>query len=300
MTLLSQSSILIVDDVPSNIQVLAEALRQDYQVRIATNGADALAIAHEAPPDLILLDVMMPGMDGFEVCRRLKSSTATQATPVVFITAKDDLGDEEQGLSLGAVDYITKPFHLPVVRARVRNHLQLKLRTDMLERMAHVDGLTGIANRRRFDEALDVEIRRCQRAGQSLSLLLIDIDYFKHYNDHYGHGMGDLCLSQVAASLAHNASRAADLVARYGGEEFAVILPQNDLEGARLIAERLRERVLALEIPHAPSCNLPWISISIGAATVTPPDEIQPGDLINAADRKLYEAKSSGRNCVRL
>jgi diguanylate cyclase (GGDEF)-like protein len=296
LSLLSNSSVLIIDDVPTNIQVLAEALRQDYRVKVATNGPDALVIARQTLPDLILLDIMMPGMDGFEVCRQLKSDLATQAIPVIFVTASDDLGDEEKGLNLGAVDYITKPFHLPVVRARVRNHLHLKLKADLLERMAHIDSLTGIANRRRFDETLEVEMRRCQRSGQPISLLLLDIDHFKHYNDHFGHGMGDLCLTQVAASLQTNAARAADLVARYGGEEFAVILPHTDTEGAQQIAERLRTAILELNIPHAPDTGQAQVSISIGVTTALSTDQLSASGLVAAADKMLYQAKAGGRN----
>jgi diguanylate cyclase (GGDEF)-like protein len=298
MTPSKQTSILIVDDVPTNIQVLAEALRLEYRVKVATNGIDALAIARQTPPDLILLDIMMPEMDGFEICRQLKSDPATHGIPIIFVTARDDLADEEKGLNLGAVDYITKPFHLPVVRARVRNHLLLKKNADMLERLANVDGLTGIANRRRFDETLDVEIRRAQRTDEPIALLMLDIDYFKQYNDHFGHGTGDVCLTQVAASLAHNVARAADLVARYGGEEFAVILPQTDHDGALQIAERLRERILDLRIPHAPTSGQPLVTVSIGVATLLPTAHTPPAELVDAADRKLYEAKSAGRNRV--
>ena len=296
MTSFKDYSVLIVDDVPTNIQVLAEALRQEYRVKVATNGTDALSIARQTQPDLILLDVMMPGMDGFEVCRLLKSDSVTNGIPVIFVTAKDELADEEHGLNLGAADYITKPFHLPIVRARVRNHMRLKQKADLLERMAHVDSLTGIANRRRFDEALDVEHRRCQRTEQPISLLLIDIDFFKHYNDHFGHGMGDRCLAQVADALTHNAGRAADLVTRYGGEEFAVILPQTDGDGAMLTAERLREGVLELAIPHAPSAGQPLVTISIGIATVIPTIESPTSKLVEEADSKLYAAKAAGRN----
>ena len=296
--MLSQPSILIVDDVPTNIQVLAEALRLDYRVRVATNGVDALKVIAQTPPDLILLDIMMPEMDGFELCRQLKSDPATHRIPILFVTAKDDVADEERGLNLGAVDYITKPFHLPVVRARVRNHMQLKKTADQLELLAHVDGLTGIANRRRFDETLDIEMRRCQRAEQPISLLLLDIDHFKQYNDHFGHGMGDLCLTQVAASLSHSVARAADLVARYGGEEFAVILPQTDCEGAAQIADRLREHILQLKIPHAPTTGKDFVTVSIGVACLSPIATTPPGELVDSADKKLYAAKHAGRNQV--
>ncbi len=296
--MLAQHSVLIIDDVPSNIRVLAEALSQEYRLKVATNGNDGISIAQQTNPDLILLDVMMPSMDGFEVCRRLKSDTATSSIPVMFVTARDDFGDEERGLNLGAVDYITKPFHLPVVRARIRNQILLKQKTDLLERLAHVDGLTGVANRRRFDEALVLETRRCLRANMPISLLLVDIDHFKNYNDHFGHGMGDIALTRVATTLSQKLARAADLVARYGGEEFAVILPETDHEGATSIAEKLRESVAALNIPHAPGSGASSVSISVGVATQDPGQAMHPSELVEAADRRLYEAKATGRNRV--
>ena len=296
--MLTQNSVLIIDDVPSNIRVLAEALSQEYRLKVATNGNDGIAIAQQTSPDLILLDVMMPNMDGFEVCRRLKSDASTNAIPVMFVTARDDAGDEERGLNLGAVDYITKPFHLPVVRARIRNQMLLKQKTDLLERLAHVDGLTGVANRRRFDEALVLETRRCHRTNMPISLLLLDIDHFKHYNDHFGHGMGDITLTRVATTLSQKVARASDLVARYGGEEFGVILPETDHEGAAIIAEKLRESVAALRIPHAPESGGDFVSISIGVATQEPGESMQPSELVESADRRLYEAKAAGRNRV--
>jgi diguanylate cyclase (GGDEF)-like protein len=294
-TLLGDCTLLIIDDVPANIQVLAEALRNDYKVRVATSGAEGLALARQNPPDLILLDVMMPNLDGFEVCRELKDDPITAQIPVIFISARNGFDDEEHGLDLGAVDYIAKPFHLPIVRARVRNHLLLKRRADLLEDLAHVDSLTGIANRRRFDETMGVELRRCLRSQIPLSLLLIDIDHFKQYNDHYGHGLGDLCLNRVANTLSENLGRAADLVARYGGEEFAVIIPGTDTLGARNIAERMRKAVYDKKIAH---CDGQFVSISIGAASLIPNGSTTSRQLIDAADKQLYAAKDAGRNQV--
>jgi diguanylate cyclase (GGDEF)-like protein len=294
-TLLGDCTLLIIDDVPANIQVLAEALRNDYKVRVATSGAEGLALARQNPPDLILLDVMMPNLDGFEVCRELKDDPITAQIPVIFISARNGFDDEEHGLDLGAVDYIAKPFHLPIVRARVRNHLLLKRRADLLEDLAHVDSLTGIANRRRFDETMGVELRRCLRSQIPLSLLLIDIDHFKQYNDHYGHGLGDLCLNRVANTLSENLGRAADLVARYGGEEFAVIIPGTDTLGARNIAERMRKAVYDQKIAH---CDGQFVSISIGAASLIPNGSTTSRQLIDAADKQLYAAKDAGRNQV--
>ena len=299
MNLGNRSSILIVDDVPTNIHVLAEALRADHHIRVATNGPDALDVAKQLPqPDLILLDAMMPDMDGFEVCRRLKDAPETQHIPVVFVTAREDAVSEERGLNLGAVDYITKPFNLPIVRARVRNYLALKHKTDMLESMAHIDSLTNIPNRRRFNETLDVEWRRCLRAKLPLSLLMIDVDHFKAYNDHFGHGAGDICLATIASTRAAELARPGDMVARYGGEEFTVVLPETDPEGALQTAERLRTAVIVKDFSKTVDGENRSVTVSIGCATILPQDDLDPIELIDAADKKLYQAKAAGRNRV--
>jgi diguanylate cyclase (GGDEF)-like protein len=291
-------SILIVDDTPTNIRVLADALRADYYVRIATNGAAALEIISKYKPVLVLLDVMMPDMDGYEVCRRIKQHPETRDIPVIFVTAKAEVLDEEVGLDLGAVDYITKPFHLAIVKARVRNHVNLKLKSDLLESLAHIDGLTGISNRRRFDEALELEWKRAQRNQTPLSLVLMDIDFFKYYNDNYGHGMGDICLKQVATALFAGITRPADLLARYGGEEFIALLPNTDIEGARMIAERLRGNVEALQLTHVYSDVAAFVTISAGLASLSPEAQDTAQNLLNQADQMLYRAKEAGRNRV--
>ncbi len=296
--LLDDASVLIIDDVPANIQVLAEALQSDYRVKVATSGPEGLAVAQKTLPDLILLDVMMPDMDGFDVCRALKANPLTSRIPVIFVTARDAKDDEEAGLMLGAVDYITKPFHLPIVHVRVRNHLMLKRNADMLEELAHVDSLTGVANRRRFDEVIQVELRRCQRNEQPLGLLLVDIDHFKQYNDHFGHGMGDRCLTKVASAMANCLTRAGDLIARYGGEEFAVVIPGSDLAHARQMAERLRQAVYDLQIAAPPTSGAQYVTISIGLASRTPDADTSANTLLNAADHALYAAKSAGRNTI--
>lgn len=291
--------ILIVDDTPTNIQVLAEALRADYRVRVAGSGKAAFEIiAKVGLPDLVLLDVMMPDMDGYEVCRRLKQSPETKNIPVIFVTARSDAQDEEYGLRLGAVDYIAKPFHLPIVSARVRNHINLKLKSDLLESQAMLDGLTNIPNRRRFDETLENEWKRAQRSGTPLSLIIADIDYFKRYNDNYGHAAGDDCLKKVAAALVASIDRPSDLAARFGGEEFSVILPDTDAEGARAIAERLRSQIENLRIPHAYSDASKCVTVSVGLACVVPNAGNTQTDLIKQADEMLYQAKESGRNRV--
>ena len=204
----AQANILVVDDSPDNLQVLAAVLKQDFKVKVAINGERALALATAPePPDLILLDVMMPGMDGYEVCTRLKQNPATARIPVLFVSSRDDEEDEAHGLSLGAIDYIVKPIRPSIVQARVRNHIELKRSRDLLERLTLQDHLTGIGNRRCFDDALDLEWQRAARAQAPLSLIAIDIDHFKAYNDHYGHPGGDQCLVQVARTLAASAAQ---------------------------------------------------------------------------------------------
>jgi diguanylate cyclase (GGDEF)-like protein len=296
----SKPLILMVDDTPTNIQVLAENLIDEYRIKVAVSGEAALeAIERQGPPDLILLDVMIPGMDGYEVCRRLKSDPQTAAIPVIFVTAMNAASNEEYGLNLGAMDYITKPFYLPVVKARIRNHIRLKQMTDMLEAMAWLDGLTGIPNRRRFDQVLENEWKRAQRNQLPLALVMVDVDYFKAYNDCHGHGAGDICLRQVATILAASVSRSGDFVARYGGEEFVMLMPETDAEGAQRVSELLCRRVEAQQIPHSGSSASPWVTISAGFAVLVPELQQLPFELLDEADRQLYLAKESGRNGAR-
>lgn len=290
--------VLIVDDTPTNIQVLAEALRADYRVKVAGSGKMALDIIQQGLPDLILLDVMMPDMDGYEVCRILKNDPLTQHIPVIFVTARTDTVDETFGLQLGAVDYIAKPFRLPIVLARVRNHIALKLKSDLLESHALLDGLTNIPNRRRFDQSLETEWRRAQRSGLPLSVLMFDIDHFKAYNDALGHRAGDDCLIRVAMLLCESLERPGDLLARYGGEEFVALLPETDAEGAARIAERCRLQIEAERIPHPDSTTAGWVTVSIGVGTLLPQGEEGARALVEQADARLYRAKAVGRNRV--
>ena len=292
--------ILVVDDVPTNVQILAEALHGLYRIKVASNGNDALDIAQREPhPDLILLDVMMPDMDGFEVCRRLKADLRTQKIPVIFATAMSSMSDEERCLNLGAVDYMTKPFVIPIAKARIRNHIRLKQQADRLEALSLLDALTDIPNRRRYDESLASEWARAKRDRTPLSLIMIDIDHFKEYNDYYGHGAGDVCLQRVATELAEGVVRPGDVVARYGGEEFVVILPDTDKDAAGQIAERLRERIEKLNLAHAYSETKSVITISAGVATQTELGECLSSRMLHdSADKALYMAKAGGRNRV--
>ena len=293
----AKQTILIVDDVAMNIKVLGDALKTDYTVRFATNGEKALEMAmSSSPPDLILLDIMMPGMDGYEVCRQLKAEKQTWSIPVIFITAMSQEEDETKGLELGAIDYITKPFSLPIVKVRIKTHLELKRHRDTLEYLSMLDGLTGIPNRRRFDECFDTEWKRAERTSSYLSLIMIDIDYFKDFNDCYGHQIGDECLKEVARTLALSVKRASDCVARYGGEEFVCILPGTDIQGAVQVGEIMRESVESLNVPHLASTVAAHVTISLGTASVIPKRERSQFSLLEAADRCLYKAKASGRN----
>lgn len=293
-----QQTVLIVDDAPANLRLLGTALSKRYSVQVATSGAQALSIAAASPsPDLILLDIVMPGMDGYEVCRQLKDMPETRDIPVIFITAKDDERDEEQGLNMGAIDYITKPFSLPVVSARVRNHLELKRLRDLWKATSMIDGLTGIANRRRFDEHYEMEMRRAERSEASISVLLADIDVFKNYNDTYGHLAGDECLKKVAKTMAEELRRPTDFVARWGGEEFAVLLPDTDGAGAVFLAEQIRQGVCSLAIPHESSPTASVVTVSIGTSTTVGQDAALT-DLMQQADEALYVAKKLGRNRV--
>jgi diguanylate cyclase (GGDEF)-like protein len=294
-----KQQVLIVDDNPLNIQVLAEGLADEYGVRIATRGRKALDIADADPrPDLILLDVMMPEMDGYTVCRKLKEEDRTKDIPVIFITAKDHMEDELHGLSLGAVDYITKPFQFPIVEARVRTHMDLKRKNDLLEKLALLDGLTEIANRHAFETLLRKEWRRCMRSQKEFSCLMIDIDYFKPYNDHYGHGAGDDCLRRIARAIKDALRRPGDFAARYGGEEFAVLLPETNREGAATTAGEIRTAVKRLGINHEYSEASATVTVSIGAACVVPQEGECPKAFIDLADRMLYKAKLTGRDRV--
>jgi diguanylate cyclase (GGDEF)-like protein len=288
--------LLVVDDQPANIQAIYQAFSADHQVLMATGGEQALKLAATKQPDLILLDVVMPGMDGHEVCRRLKADAATRDIPVIFVTAHSDEAAETQGLALGAVDFISKPVNPAIVRARVKTHLTLKAQADLLRQWVYIDGLTGVRNRRGFDEQLATEWGRSVREGSALSVILLDVDFFKRYNDHYGHQAGDACLRAVAGFLRQALKRPGDLVARYGGEEFACLLPGTALEGALAFARQLGAGVEALALAHAQSAVSPVVTVSLGVCTASGNEPGSAEALLRRADAQLYAAKAAGRN----
>jgi diguanylate cyclase (GGDEF)-like protein len=288
--------VLAVDDEPINLRTIVELLRPEFRLRVASDGATALAIAqHSEPPDVILLDIMMPGMDGYEVCRRLKSDDATHEVPVIFVSSISDAGAEAHGFEVGAVDYIVKPFNAAVTLARVRTHVKLHRAQRRLAQLSELDGLTGIPNRRRFDDALAREWKRASRSGTSLALVMVDIDFFKLLNDRYGHPAGDECLKRVAGAMVTALRRPTDLAARVGGEEFAALLADTDLDGALQVAQSAADNVRALRIDHTSSPH-GRATVSCGVAAVRPHGSIAPLELLERADRALYRAKSDGRD----
>jgi diguanylate cyclase (GGDEF)-like protein len=249
-------------------------------------------------PDLILLDVMMPDMDGYEVLRRLRADPQTAHVAVIFVSGLGRPEDEANGLKMGAADYIAKPFNATVVLARVALHLQLVRQRRMLERLANVDGLTELANRRRFDEVYAHEWQRARRNGSALSLALLDIDAFKQYNDRYGHPAGDRALRALARAVALCLRRPSDLAARYGGEELVLVLPDTGAAQARVLMDSVCTAVAALQIPHEASQVAPTLTISVGGATLADAGIETADELFAAADRHLYHAKQAGRNRV--
>ena len=290
-----KASILIVDDEPINIEILAHNLQTQYWVHAVNCGRAALEFVQERPVDLILLDVKMPDLCGFEVLRQLKKLPHRCDIPVMFVTGQDSTDDELKALRLGAVDYIRKPFRMPLAMARIGVQIELKLKSDLLESMASADGLTGIANRRKFDESFAALYKDCARNIRSLALVLVDIDYFKQYNDRYGHSAGDEALKRVAAVLHEVGQRAMDVVARVGGEEFALILPSVDPSYLRDLCFKIHTSIAALAIEHGDSEVSQHLTVTIGAVSVQPIAGGHPQALYDHADRLLYKAKNQGR-----
>ncbi|WP_420263900.1 diguanylate cyclase domain-containing protein [Candidatus Magnetominusculus dajiuhuensis] len=291
-----KQKILIVDDMPMNIKILNELLQEDYLTYYATGGRQAIEMTSVIVPDLILLDIIMPEVNGYEVCRTIRGNESLAGIPVIFITAMDDDIDESYGLNIGAVDYITKPFNPSIVKLRVRNHLELKKQRDSLSKLAAMDGLTGISNRRTFDDSYRKEWSRAVRMKSALSMIIIDIDYFKLYNDNYGHIQGDICLKKVAETLRECLQRPADLLARYGGEEFVCLLPETDSNGIVQIGNHMRGSIETLEIPHERSLVSNYVTISLGGSEARPDPDILPEIFLTHVDSLLYRSKKEGRN----
>jgi diguanylate cyclase (GGDEF)-like protein len=333
-TINPQKEIVVVDDAPLNLRLLVNILsEQGYKVRPVNNGAMAIEAIHASPPDIILLDILLPEMDGYQVCQQLKLDPRTQEIPVIFLSAINQGIDKANAFKIGGADYITKPFEAEEVIARIEHQLNLrslqikllqqnhqlrqeirdrqrveqKLRASQaalekanitLERLATLDGLTGVANRRKFDEYLREEWRRMRREKQPLSLIMGDVDYFKQYNDTYGHPAGDTCLKAIAKAIKSMIKRPADLVARYGGEEYAIILPNTCCAGAIQVAESIRTSVHQLQLPNVESKVSKFVTLSLGVTSLIPQPSIPPYKLVAAADEALYIAKKQGRDRV--
>lgn len=330
----SLGSILLVDDKPDNLRLLSTMLMEhQYEVRRVTKGVMALKTAKAAPPDLIVLDIKLPDIDGYQVCESLKSDPMTAEIPIIFISALDNVLDKVKAFSVGAVDYITKPFQVEEVLVRVKNHLTLRTQNQQLiaqnerlqqeiqarkeieaalqksqlelqklnqelDRLAHLDGLTQTANRRQFDYYLQQEWERLIAQQKPLSLIMCDVDYFKSYNDTYGHQAGDDCLRAVAQAISQAIYGFPGLVARYGGEEFGIILPETQISDAQMIAQNIQQEVKNLQLVHAGSEVSSYITLSLGITCLIPQPHSSPFLLIEWADRALYQAKKQGRNCI--
>ena len=290
-------TILITDDEKMNVDILGSILSPMYNLLISRNGPRALEIAKEQVPDLILLDVLMPEMSGFEVITKLKDSEITNKIPVIFITGLSSTEDEEKGFFLGAVDYITKPFNKAIVKARVNTHIKIVDQMRTIERIGLIDPLTRIPNRRGFENRLNSEWGRAFREQTPIGILIMDVDKFKNYNDTYGHQQGDVALKTFAEISSRSIKRTIDFAARWGGEEFAIILPGTDIKGASEVAERVRVNVETSIIPTEEGAETK-ITVSIGVNSVIPDADTPTADFINKADRALYKAKELGRNKV--
>lgn len=317
--------ILVVDDTLHNLHLLTTMLtRRGYRSHGVNDSLMALSEIQSKRPDLVLLDINMPNINGFEVCQQIKADEVTQNIPVIFISARDEVIDKVQAFKVGGVDYITKPFQIAEVVARIENQLTLrrlqrqlqeqneKLKqeinsriiaetllqeaNDKLGRLVNLDGLTQLANRRCFDEYLEQEWQRLGREQMPLSLIMCDIDFFKNYNDTYGHIAGDDCLRKVSLLIKQSIRRPADLAARYGGEEFVLVLPNTETAGAIAIAETIKQGLLELALPHEDSLVSEFVTLSMGVTSIIPKVDSLPSILLTAADYALYRAKELGRN----
>lgn len=330
-TISKQPPVILVADDDKTIRVLLrEAMEQEgYRVVEVTDGKQCLDAYETVKPDIVLLDAVMPVMDGFTCCKQLLQiarnnlmsalasldtdsalgntviSKIWERTPILMITSLDDEESVDRAFEAGATDYVTKPIHWAVLRQRLRRLLQqaqiykqLEAANLALQHLANVDGLTGLANRRRFDDYINTQWINLAQEEAPLSLILCDIDFFKFYNDQYGHPAGDLCIQKVGAILDNKAQKHQDLVARYGGEEFAVIMPYTHATGAVYVAKMMQAGVRNLQITHDGSMVSQYVTLSMGVATTVPTWESSPSDLIVAADKALYQAKAEGRNRI--
>jgi diguanylate cyclase (GGDEF)-like protein len=293
--------LLVADDQPLIIRQIYEIFQDDYHLFMASSGEQCIDMAEELLPDIILLDINLPNMNGYETCEKLKMNVVTSHIPIIFITSNMSEEDEVKGFEVGGVDFIRKPINTIITWARVKSHVELKRQSDLLRSLALIDGLTGVCNRYQFDERLISDWLSCAREKMQLSLLMIDVDNFKQFNDQFGHQAGDECLKVIAQQIAVCVHRPDDLVARYGGEEFACILPNTDAKGAYKIAEDIRQLIEQTDVEFLTSRGQPTkanVTVSIGVNSIKPNRKDSPENLIQLADNQLYRAKNQGKNCV--
>lgn len=289
--------VLIVDDSRLQAAQLKSILDDEYDITIAQTAEDGLSYASAGGYSLILLDVVMPGRDGFTLLKKLQEEIITQSVPVILITSLSDIQHEQMGLRLGAVDYITKPFHPLIVKARVNTHIKLYQYRKQVEYQSMTDQLTKIANRRQHDYHSVIKWKEASRLRVPFSICMFDIDHFKAYNDTFGHPAGDKVIAGVAKLISSNLKRSTDFVARYGGEEFVAFLVGDSAEKAFQHLKKIRQAVEELHMPHDPA-TAQWVTISIGGVTVIPPKDSSYDAYLKIADTMLYDAKRSGRNRV--
>jgi diguanylate cyclase (GGDEF)-like protein len=290
--------VLIIDDEAMNIKVLKQMLEPEYEVLSAMTAEEAIEHADSALPDIVLLDILMPGMSGYRVMEFIRRTPATSSIPVIFTTGLDSNHDEEKGLGLGAADYLTKPFSRALVKARVRTHLLVTDSMKKAELAGLIDPLTQLPNRRNFERRLKMELLRALRDNAPISFVMFDIDFFKKYNDKYGHMQGDILLKEVARLIDSEAKRPADSTVRLGGEEFGMLLPETALDEAVVVAERTRLTIESAEVPLEDLSGVTNVTVSVGVSSMFPTPSITGAELMAAADECLYEAKSAGRNTV--
>ncbi len=293
-----KSKVLIIEDSLSFAAYFCDVLSDSYAVSVAHNASEGLSIALADQPEIILLDLVLPDVDGYEAFKNIKSHKTLSDIPIIFVSAVSEIKDQMKGLDLGAVDYIVKPINPDIVRAKIKNHIKIKHDFERLENISLKDPLTLVGNRRLFDERLDSEWRRAKRDGFSLGLFMLDIDFFKNFNDSKGHLAGDECLKSIAGAIDSSLKRGGDIVVRYGGEEFAAILPGINLEAAQRVAERIIENVNKLQIKHPDSSVSEFVTVSIGGAIALPCAESEMTEIIKKADVALYSAKKNGRNRI--
>jgi diguanylate cyclase (GGDEF)-like protein len=290
------AKVLVVDDDEITIQILKTAINK-YDISTVRTGAQAIEFCRATPPDLVLLDIEMPSMDGFQVCSTLKADEVTADIPVIFITSHGSREVEDKGWKVGCVDFIRKPISIGATVNRINSQLTLKFMSDKLKGYAYQDGLTALNNRRHFDMFLSTQIKLATRNHTPLGLLIVDIDHFKKFNDEFGHLAGDDCLKEVAKVLQQSANRPTDFSSRYGGEEFSIVLPSTDKEGVFAVATRIAQAVRDIDVERIAGIDAS-ITVSIGAAMLCGDSHNDAESLIGLADQRLYQAKNNGRNRI--